>query len=329
MKNVLITGGCGFLGGHLAVRLTKAGYRVGAFDLKGPQPGNEVDWLWKKTGTDVKVYIGDITDAAALEEAVRDFGADMIVHTAVINNVALLRDNPILVNKVNVGGTLNVLEIARNLGLEKVVYASSISVYTNKKYEPMDEEHPVLDPDEGPTLLSYSSSKLASEAYGMHYWSTYGVDFVALRFSAIYGFGMVYPMYIKPMVENAVKGLPTYFEGGAEAARDYTYVDDVAQGIQKALENPSKSRIFNISTGEAPRRADSIIPIVKTIRPDAEIAFGDHIDPVEAKTALTRGVLSIERAKEQLGFCPVYPLEKGVVAYYEQYAEFLKDCESK
>lgn len=320
--SVLITGGCGFLGAHLAVRLFNLGYKVGAFDLKAPPLGGEIEWLWEKTGTKVKVYLGNITDAHVLNEAIKDSKADILVHTAVINDLNILRDSPKVADAVNVGGTLNVLEAAREFNIKKVVYASSISVYTTKKYEPMDEEHPVLLPDEGPTLFSYSSTKLASEAYGLHYWSTFGIDFIALRFSAIYGLGMVYPMYIKPIVENTVKGLPVYFEGGAEASRDYTYVEDAVTGIVGAIESKPKSHIFNISTGSKLRRADELIPIVKSLNDQADIVFGDKIDPVEVKTATTRGVLSIERAKEQLGFTSDYPLEKGASEYYKQFSEY-------
>ena len=321
-KTVLITGGCGFLGGHLAVALHRRGYHIVAFDKRAPMAGSEIEWLWKREHVPVDVILGDVSDAESVFDAVRASEASHLVHTAVINNVEILRDDPVLVNRVNVGGTLNVLEAARRLGVKKVVDASSISVYAPKQYEPMDETHPVLLPDEGPTLLSYSSSKLASEAYGMHYWATYGVDFIALRFSAIYGLGMVYPMYIKPMVEETVCGRPVRFAGGAEAARDYTYVDDAVQGIIRALETVTRSHIFNISTGSAPRRADEIIPIIKGLRPDADIVFGDQIDPVEARTATTRGVLSIRRAVDELGFAPQYPLETGVEAYFRDYEAY-------
>jgi nucleoside-diphosphate-sugar epimerase len=85
-------------------------------------------------------------------------------------------------------------------------------------------------------LAAYTSSNLAAESFGLLYWGSYSVDFVAVRLSAVYGLEMQYPMYIKPMVENALLGLPSTFPAGADMARDYTYINDVVTGILLVLD---------------------------------------------------------------------------------------------
>lgn len=325
MDTILVTGGCGFLGGHVASRLARAGHGVIAFDLDGPKPSGEIEWLWRteKTSGSIRIVKGTITDLPAVLQAVKEHRITKIVHAAVVNDLSALQENPLLALKINVEGTLNVLEAARRSGLEKVVTTSSISVYAPRQYEPMDERHPVLLPDEGPTLFSYSSSKLSAEAFGLHYWSTYGVDFLALRFSAIYGLGMNYPMYIKPMVENSVLGRDTFFDSGKDAGRDYTYIADAVQGIELALKGKTRNRIFNIATGGSLQTPLEIARIVAALRPAVKIGFRDGRDPVQDRTVNTRGVLAIESARQELGFSPRYTLQQGTTDYLETFERFI------
>ena len=326
-STILVTGASGFLGGHLVAKLARAGHRIIAFDLNPPRPDGEIGWLWRvqNPGKLVQFVKGDITDLPALLQTVKENRVTKIVHAAVVNNLETLRTNPLHTLRVNVEGTLNALEAVRLHGLEKIVATSSISVYAPKQYEPMDERHPVLLPDEGPTLFSYSSSKLSAEAFGLHYWSTYGVDFTALRFSALYGLGMNYPMYVKPMIENSVHGRDTFFESGKDAARDYTYIDDAVQSIELALTaGQTKYRIFNIATGQL-RTPLEIAQLVKALQPSVTIGFGEGRDPVEDRTVKTRGVLSIESARQELGFSPRFSLEQGVADYFQSYGRYIRE----
>jgi UDP-glucose 4-epimerase len=322
---ILVTGGCGFLGGHLASKLVQSGHRVIAFDLDVPRPRGEIEWLWRtdKTNESVEFVQGNITDLPAVLQTVKEHKITKIVHAAVVNDLVTLKDNPLRTLKVNVEGTLNVLEAARLFEMEKVVLTSSISVYAPRQYEPMDERHPVLLPDEGPTLFSYSSSKLSAEAFGLHYWSTYGVEFLALRFSALYGLGMNYPMYIKPMIENSVVGQDTYFESGKDSARDYTYIEDAIQSIELALAGKTGNRIFNIGTGRSLQTPLNIARIVMALRPSVKISFGEGSDPDQERTVKTRGLLSIESARQELGFSPGYTLEQGATDYFRRYERFI------
>jgi len=319
---VMVTGGSGFLGGHLVNSLLNDGYEVVVFDLSLPRPGSEIDWLWGEKKAQLKFVRGNISDITAIYETVKKYNVNRIVHAAVINDLEILEKRPLYTMKVNVEGTLNVLEAARLFELSKVVFTSSISVYAPRQYVPMDERHPVHLPDEGPTLLSYSSSKLSAEAFALHYWSTYGLDIVSLRFSAIYGLGMQYPMYVKPMVEDAVSGRETYFPGGKEACRDYTYIKDVVQGIKLALTTETKHRIFNIATGQPLQTPVDAARLMQEIVPSSKISIGDETNPVEARTATTRGILSIDLAVKELGYQPRYTLKEGLCEYFEDYRNY-------
>jgi UDP-glucose 4-epimerase len=329
MESILVTGGFGFLGAHLVKSLVNDGHRVVVLDLFKPKIGSDLDWLLKEEQEKINFVKGNITDLASVIEAVKTHQVTKIVHAAVANDLEILKNNPLTAMKINVEGTVNVLEAARLFAVEKVILVSSISVYTPVKYEPIDEEHPVHSPIEGPTLLSYSSSKLAAEAFGLHYWSTYGMDVVSLRLSAVYGFGMRYPMFVKPLVENAVNKKPVHFDSGEHSKRDYTYINDVVSGIKKALSKTSDQKIFNLATGDKLVSPREIATITKELEPSLMVTFGNERNDIEERSASTRGVLSIEAAKQELGYYPQYSIKKGVMDYFEQFREFASQKKKK
>ncbi|WP_404328254.1 NAD-dependent epimerase/dehydratase family protein [Mesobacillus maritimus] len=329
MESILVTGGYGFLGAHLVKSLVNDGHKVVVLDLFKPQEGSDLDWLLKEVQDKIHYMKGNITDLASVIEAVKIHQVTKIVHAAVANDLEILKNNPLTSMKINVEGTVNVLEAARLFGVEKVILVSSISVYTPVKYEPIDEDHPVHSPYEGPTLLSYSSSKLSAEAFGLHYWSTYGMDVVSLRLSGVYGFGMKYPMFVKPLVENAVNNKDVHFDSGEHSKRDYTYIKDVVTGIKKALSIPSSQKIFNIATGAKLVSPSEIATIIKEIKPSMMVTFGNERNEIEERSASTRGVLSVEAAKKQLGFNPQYSINQGVMDYFEQYREYATQKKQK
>ena len=219
------------------------------------------------------------------------------------------------------------LEASRLLGVSRVVYISSNGVFTSKKYEPIDEEHPVLLPNEGPGNGPYSISKITCEAFGMCYGDRFGFDFISLRPSAVYGFGMQYPMYIKPMVENSVKGAATRFETGRDFPRDCTYVQDVCSAVSKALDASSKNlkdRIFLIATGKKLTTPGKIADTVRKLIPRADIEVGAGLTEWNKREIKYRGVIDIRRARDQLGYNPRYDIEEGIKEYVRLFREFLE-----
>lgn len=323
-KTVLVTG-AGFLGTYVAKNLLEKGYRVFVLDVMGPPEGNELGWLMGRQKSGAEFVRGDVSDLATALRVAAKCQAAGIIHTAALTDTELLANAPTLALRVNTTGTVNVLEAARLLGIKKVIMASSIAVYAPVQYQPVDEAHPVISPASGPALTSYSSSKVAAEAFGMHYWAEYGIGFMALRFSGIYGLGMRYPLYIKPVVESAVLGREINLGAVGDARRDLIYVEDAARAMVAALEAEESrlsSRLFNIGVG----RMHSVFDIVGAVReaqPDSRISVSAGITREEAVIQKSRGVLSIQSARDQLGFDPSYSLGAGIKSYLDLYREYL------
>jgi UDP-glucose 4-epimerase len=327
---ILVTGGSGFIGTHVIKHLIEAGYGIVSFDLYKPGPSTPSGWLVKEIEGQFTFVRGDITDFYGLMRAAKEHNIEGVVHTGALTDVELLKDSPTLSLRINTGGTVNVLEAARILKMTKVVILSSIAVYAPKRYEPMDEEHPVHLPNQGPALSSYSSSKLAAEAFGLHYWAELGVPFMAIRCSGVYGFGMKYPMYIKTMLENALEKKPTVFETGGDASRDFVYVKDVALAVKLALqsrEDRLQNRIFNIAHGGPLTTGLQLAEAVKEILPGAEITIGRGMSDFEAKIERSRGKLSIQKARDELGYEPRYDLRGGIREYIDLFRAFQGDQE--
>jgi len=311
----MITGGSGFLGTYVARVLAERGDRVVIFDAAGPVP--ELAALTAQFERQIVYVRGQILDLSSLLRGVQQHRVERIFHAAALYDPPYSLEEPALTFQVNVNGTINVLEVARFLGLQRVVQSSSIAVYAPRQYEPIDELHPILLPSAGNPLGAYGASKAAAEIVGLSYYSSNGVDFIALRNSAIYGYGMRYPMYIKPMVENSVRKLPTRFATGGDMRRDYTHVKDIAQAVLKALDVPASTltqRIFNIGSGTM-HSATQVAETVRKILPEADIEIGAGLSKLEQSDMRARGMLDLSAAQQQLKYEPLYALEDGIRDY--------------
>jgi len=319
MSTIMITGGSGFLGTYVARVLAERGDRVVIFDAAGPAP--ELAALTAPFEQQIVRIRGQILDLSSLLRGVQQHRVERIFHAAALYDPPYSLEEPALTFQVNVNGTINVLEAARFLGLQRVVQSSSIAVYAPRQYEPIDELHPILLPSAGNPLGSYGASKAAAEIVGLTYYSSNGVDFIALRNSAIYGYGMRYPMYIKPMVENSVRKLPTRFATGGDMRRDYTHVKDIAQAVIKALDVPASTltqRIFNIGSGTM-HSATEVAETVRKILPEADIEIGAGLSALEQSDMRARGTLDLTAARQQLKYEPRYSLEAGIRDYIEMH----------
>lgn len=319
MSTIMITGGSGFLGTYVARMLVKRGDRVVSFDTVEPAP--ELAALTTPYEHSITRVRGQILDLASVLRCVQQHKVERIFHGAALYDPPYSLEEPALTFQVNVNGTINVLEAARLLGVQRAVHSSSIAVYAPRQYEPIDERHPIHLPSTGNPLGPYGASKAAAEIAGLTYYSTNGVDFIALRNSAIYGFGMRYPMYIKPMVENSIRGLPTRFATGGDMRRDYTHVKDIAQAVLKALDVPASAltqRVFNIGSGVM-NSAAQVAETVRAILPEADIEIGAGLNELEQSDMRARGMLDLTAARQQLKYEPEFSLEAGVRDYIEMY----------
>lgn len=323
-RTVLVTGGSGFIGGHVARRLADAGDSVVLLDQQPPRA--EAEYLLAPVSDRVRFAPGDVSLWPDVVGAVAACRPDSVVHTAAIGDPAAVRRNPVLALRVNVEGSLHVLEAARLFDVRRVVLFSSIGALPGVRYEPIDASHPVLCADEGPGSGFYGASKVAVEAFAFGHRQAFGTDFVVLRPSAVYGFGMRHPIFVKPMVEDAVRGRPTRFAHGREFPRDYTHVGDVAALTALALDAPSaalRDRIFYAATGTPLRTAGDAAEIVRSLVPGADIEIGAGLSDSDRLEIRYRGVLDIRPARDQLGYAPRFArLEDGLAEYVESFQNF-------
>ena len=321
-NRIMVTGGAGFLGASIAHDLAARGDAVLIYDLF--PPSGERAWLLDRVKGNVQFERRSIEDLSSLLWVMREYRIEKVIHCAAIADPIYLRQNPFMALRINVVGTMNVFEAVRLLQVERIVFASSNGVLTVKQYEPLDEDHPVLLP-EGPAAGFYGASKVACEAFGLSYWIYHGVNFIAVRPSSLFGFGMQIPLYLKPIIEESVRGLPVKLSAGKDTPRDYVYIKDIVSAFIKALDlerDRIKDRIFLIGTGKSLVTPGEAAQIVKEILPQSKIEMGEsRPDRNEFKH---RGVITIERARKQLGYEPRYSFRAGIEDYIKIYQEFLK-----
>ena len=250
----------------------------------------------------------------------KNFGVKQIIHTAAL----LSRADPRKSIKINTEGTVNVLWAAVACQIDRVVYTSSKAVYSqisgkhsHPDYKPINEDYHKDEP-----MGIYGVTKLFGEQIGLQFNKTSGIDFIALRFSTIFGPGRLLKNPNSPMVipcriiENAMLGKPFNWPRGGDQKDDYIYNKDAGKGIALAcFAKKINHRVFNIGTGIASTIID-FANETKKLFPD----FDFHIGPGLDHTGIdfnTYSLYDISRAKNELGFKPFYGLDEAVRDYVE------------
>jgi UDP-glucose 4-epimerase len=322
-RRALVTGGAGFVGSYVCRALLEAGREVCAFDLRPFQPegrfvlGDLVERVVYEQGT--------IEDEARVYDVCSLFEPDEIVHMAMILDPGILARSRWAALRVNVGGTVVILEAMRLFGVERLVNFSSIGVLPVVQYEPIDSNHPVLLAGSGPGTDFYGAGKASSELFCFAYQQALGIDFKTIRPSAVYGLGMTpYPGPIKAMVEGAVRGEPVHFPTGGKHPRDYTHAADVASLVVAILDGPADTdRIFYGATGDPLVTTTEVAQVVREVVPGADVEIGEELAEAEKAIVAVRGRLAVENSRQQLGWERAYPIRAGVERYVADYRAFL------
>jgi nucleoside-diphosphate-sugar epimerase len=318
--SVLVTGAAGFLGSHVVAGLAAAGHAVRGFDIG--KPGAEALVVAPSLGSILNE--GEITDAANLLAICGNQGVTTIVHIAALVGLEASLQQPTATYMTNVMGCVNVCEAARQAGVKRVVLISSNAVYHGGQGDQLSETDSVFSIARGNPAGHYGTSKMMQEAVALAYASSHDMDVAVLRVTAIYGFGMRAPLYIKPMVENAVSGRPTRIPSGGPMKRDYTYVLDCVDAIVRAVEAPedaAQQKVVNVSAGRV-LTAAAIADVVRRIVPGADIEIGDNLMPLEAQNAKMRAPLNISAARVVLGWSPQWSIEDGVRDYADRFRRY-------
>lgn len=323
-RTILVTGGAGFIASYFALEMAATGDRLLMFDVA--EPSAELRWLLRNHRDHLQYVKADITDPDGVLDICRSHGVTDIVHMASVVNPVALASQPRRAFDINVGGTMNVLAAMRALQLGRLVCFSTIGVLPCVLYEPIDADHPLLMRSRGPGASFYGAAKVASEAFCFAYRQSFGLDFVVIRPSAVYGFGMQYPIFIKPVVEGSARGERVRFERGRDFPRDYTHAADVAQLARLALQAPSEAledRIFYGASGQPLVTAGEMAEMVRSQVPGADIVIGPDLSEADMVEILYRGVLDIAPAQAQLGYRPRFTdLRDGIADYLGQYRAY-------
>lgn len=323
-RRTLVTGGAGFVGGHVVRALLDSGREVLVLDVRDfPPEGCFV--LGERMG-EVAFEQASVDDEALLFDLVAGFRPDEVVHMAMILDPAHLARARAGGFRVNVGGTVNVLEAVRAHGVRRLVNFSSIGVLPRVQYEPIDAAHPLVLAASGPGTAFYGAHKVAGEVLCYAYQHAHGVDFRTIRPSAVYGLGMNrFPGPIKDLVEGAVRGEQVRFEKGGKHPRDYTHAADVAGLVLAVLDGPDDAdRIFYGATGEPLVTTTEVAALVNELIPGADVAIGEELSEQEIPVMELRGRLSIDNARDQLGWEPRYrSIRDGIVRYADDYRAYL------
>jgi UDP-glucose 4-epimerase len=304
---VLVTGGSGFIGSHVVDKLRARGHEPVIYDLR-PSP-------WHEPGT-VDTVLGSITDREALERALHS--CDAVAHLAAVADVNDVHAEPEDAERVNARGTVAVLEACRRAGVKRIVYASTIWVYSDCADESVDED--TLLP--APSHL-YTSTKLAGELYCKAYQELYGIDYTILRFGIPYGPRAREAAVIPAFVGKALRGEALTLAGDGSQSRRFVYVEDLADGVALGLNDVASNRVYNLASDEN-----------VTIRQIAE-TVQQLIDSVEIVYTPARPgdfggkVVSSERARHELGWSAATPFSEGVRRYVEWRQEYEASAASR
>jgi UDP-glucose 4-epimerase len=312
--SILITGGMGALGSAVARNLVERGETPILYDLI--EDYTLISDIRKK----VKFVEANILDLARLIAAVKEYGVETIIHTVAV----LSKADPKISIEVNTRSTENVLWAAKECKVGKVVYTSSKGVFgeiTGKHlapdYEPINEDYPKDRP-----MGVYGVTKFYGEGLGYQFKKLYGIDFVSLRFSTIYGPGRLLKNPNSPMVlpcriiENAMLGKPFSWPKGGDQRDDYIYYDDVAEGtVLAATVKNTPSGVYLIGTGKGSTLKD-FAAAAKEQFPGFRAEIGPGLDHVESGF-IFYSVYDISKAKKELGYAPQCDVETGIARYVE------------
>jgi UDP-glucose 4-epimerase len=297
---VMVTGGSGFIGSHLVDKLLEKGEDVLIFDYMQPR-------YWKS----VKHFYGSILNLDELERAMKD--VDIVYHLAAIADVKDVFEHPHYSERVNTTGTINVLEAARKMEIERVIYGSTDWVYQTTDTLEVDENTPIRTP-----AHLYSTTKLVSEYYCQNYGDLYGIKYTILRYGIPYGprarSGAIVPIF----VDKAFKGEELTIAGDGSQFRQFIYVEDLAEGNVAALQKIAENKIYNLD-GQRPISVKEVAETVQRLVGNVGIRY------VPSRPGDFGGKkVSSERAKRELKWEAKTSFEDGVRKYISWFKETSK-----
>lgn len=297
--NILVTGGCGFIGANLVPLLAKKGFEVTILDNLSKGKKNYIE---NPENYNYNIVLGDIRNETILRQVIHN--QDAIVHLAAYGSVVESVDSPEENFSVNVEGTFQVLKVAKEENVSQIVFSSTGGALIGDAIPPVDENS-VPRP-----ISPYGASKLAGEGYCSAFAKAYNMSITALRFANVIGpiswhkKGAVTTFY-----KSILKGDPIYIFGDGKATRDFLYVGDLCTGIIAALEaNKPGFHVYHLASG----REVSIGELANMARNTASVPNHEIIYKPKRKGEVERNFANFQLANKELGFLPTVTLEKAM-----------------
>jgi len=328
-KNILLIGGAGFIGHHLALKLKDKGANVFIVDgmnvnnvLHFTSTGkNEIDnrklYLYILNQridiiqkNDIPLYVEDARNYHSISSFIDKLKIDIVFHLAAVSHAAQSNKTPYTTFDHSFRTLENALDSSRER-VEHFVYFSSSMIYGNFEKEFVTEETP-CEP-----IGIYGALKFGGEKLVIAYNQVFDLPYTIIRPSALYGERCVSRRVGQIFIENAIQGKKISISGNGKDRLDFTYIEDLVQGLIKCIESEkAKNQILNLTYGES-RSINDILEILKQHFPNIECSYlpKDKLMP-------ERGTLSIDKAKRLIGYKPEYPIEKGFVKYIKWYEKF-------
>ena len=313
--NFLVTGGVGFIGSHVCERLLEAGHAVCALDdlndFYDPAIKQSTLRELQSRAQSFSFVHADITNRGEVDEIFGSMAFDQIIHLAARAGVRPSLENPALYQRVNVEGTVNVLEAARERGVKKITIASSSSVYGVNSKVPFSEADPIFS-----AISPYAASKLGCEALGHVYHHVHGMDVCMLRFFTVYGPRQRPDLAIHKFARLMQSGQPIPVFGDGNTSRDYTYVDDTVDGVIAATEKEFGYEIINLGESQTVELDRLIELIEQAMGVKAEINR-QPAQPGDVPITFA----NIEKAQRLLGYNPQVKIEDGIPRFIEWFRQ--------
>jgi UDP-glucuronate 4-epimerase len=309
--NFLVTGGAGFIGSHVCERLLRDGHRVWAFDdlnpFYDPQVKEQNLREIQAAGLPFTFVRGDVTDVHAVHEIFTSVQFDQVIHLAARAGVRPSLKQPAFYQRVNVEGTVTILEAARQTGVKKITIASSSSVYGVNSKTPFAESDPIFS-----CVSPYAASKLACEALGHAWHHLYQMDVAMLRFFTVYGPRQRPDLAIHKFTKLIDAGEPIPVFGDGSTARDHTFITDILDGILACTKKEFGFEIFNLGESQV-IRLDRLIELIESALGKKAVIDRQPLQPGDVPITFA----DISKAQRMLGYQPQVKAEKGIPLFVD------------
>jgi len=334
--NYLVTGGSGFIGSHLVEQLLKSGHSVinvdsfddfydykikirntlesvaKSFEFHFNDKETDIQKLMIETASEnYRFYYQDIRDIDGLREIFKNHQIDLIIHLAALAGVRPSIERPLEYEEVNIRGTMNLWELSKEFGIKKFVCASSSSVYGNNVKTPFSETDNVDRP-----ISPYAATKKCGEILGHVYHHLYNIDMIQLRFFTVYGPRQRPDLAIHKFTKLISEDKEVPFYGDGSTARDYTYIDDIIDGITKSvhyLENNSDVyEVINLGENEVVNLNEMLYTIEETV---GKISLKNKLPMQPGDVVKTNA--DISKAKKMINYHPSVKFQNGIKKFVE------------